>query len=160
MASSIDPTTALRALTPEELSADEKELQGVFASAPIAKLFGMKMDFNSQKGAICSLPYNPQLDHAFRMTHGGVFATILDTACWFTIAHAHKREDRVRIVTVDLTVKYFKSARKTSLRGVGRVIKKGMKIDVVEAFLIDDKNSVVGHATASFMIADPPSAKL
>jgi len=43
---SVDPTSALRVLSPDELSSDEKELQGVFASAPIAKLFGMRMDFN------------------------------------------------------------------------------------------------------------------
>ena len=43
---SIDPVTSLRVLSPDELSSDEKELQAVFAAAPIAKLFGMRMDFN------------------------------------------------------------------------------------------------------------------
>jgi acyl-coenzyme A thioesterase PaaI-like protein len=54
--------------------------------APIVKTFGMSLQYKVQGQAIWELPHNPGLDHAGGDVHGGIIATLLDNAGWFTAA--------------------------------------------------------------------------
>ncbi|HKZ51822.1 MAG TPA: PaaI family thioesterase [Candidatus Acidoferrales bacterium] len=58
-------------------------------TAPIARTFGMKLSYTDEGNAVIELPYNPALDHALGGIHGGIYATLLDSAGWFTAAAAH-----------------------------------------------------------------------
>ncbi|MDH5682297.1 MAG: PaaI family thioesterase [Spirochaetota bacterium] len=117
--------------------------------APIARTFGMTLSFNDEGSAIIDLPYNPDLDHAMGGIHGGIYATLVDNAGWFTSALSHK--PGYWIATSELSVHYFKPAMKCSLRAVGKMIKKGKRLDVVEVHLYDEHSSLVAHAVGSFM---------
>lgn len=129
----------------------EEELLNMFhVRAPISRYFGMKLSFTEDGSAIVDLPYNPNLDHALGGVHGGVYATMLDTAGWFTVALA--RENPRWIVTSEITVRYLESVERISLRAVGKVIRRGKRQDVAEMQLLDDEGRLVGHATGAFMI--------
>jgi acyl-coenzyme A thioesterase PaaI-like protein len=58
-------------------------------AAPIARLFGMRLSFTKEANAVIDLPYNPLPDHSSGGVHGGVYATMLDCAGWFTAAASH-----------------------------------------------------------------------
>jgi uncharacterized protein (TIGR00369 family) len=60
--------------------------------APIAHIFGMRLSFNQQREAIVDLPYNPALNHAQGGIHGGICATLLDSAGWFAAAASHAEQ--------------------------------------------------------------------
>ena len=117
---------------------------------PIARYFGMKLSFKEDGSAVIELPYNPNLDHGLGGVHGGVYATLLDTAGWFTAATA--QDIRSWVATADLSVRLLEVARKTSLRAEGRLIKAGKRQNIVEMSLYDDEERLVGYATGSFMI--------
>jgi uncharacterized protein (TIGR00369 family) len=129
----------------------EEELLNMFhARAPISRYFGMKLSFTEDGSAVVDLPYNPNLDHALGGVHGGVYATMLDTAGWFAVALA--RTDPSLVVTSEITVRYLEPVEKMSLRAVGKVIRRGKRQDVAEMHLLDEEGSLVGHATGAFMI--------
>ena len=68
-----------------------KELVRLFnEKAPIARYLGMRLSYTGEGNAVVVLPYNPNLDHALNGIHGGVYATMLDCAGWFTAAAAHE----------------------------------------------------------------------
>ena len=102
------------------MSTDRKEklLELFNQRAPIAKTFGMKLSFDVDDRANISLPYNPDLDHALGGVHGGVIATLLDNAGWFSCALAH--EGSGWVVTSEMSLHLFQPVKKSdldSLRG-------------------------------------------
>ncbi len=123
--------------------------------ARIARTFGMTLSFSPEGNAVFDLPYNPNLDHALDGIHGGVYATMLDNATWFTVAAA--QEQACWIATSDLTVHFLRPAEKTALRSVGRIIKAGKRQAVAEAHLYDGEGQLVGHGVGTFVVlADVP----
>ncbi len=117
---------------------------------PIARYFGMQLTFDEHDQAVVSLPYNPNLDHAMGAIHGGVYATMLDVAGWFTAAGG--REEPSWLVTSELSIHFLKPAKRTSLRAVGQMVKSGKHQDVVEMHLYDEQDRLVGHAVGTFVI--------
>ena len=128
-----------------------KELLHMFNQvAPIARTFGMRLSFDGEERAIVDLPYNPGLDHALGGVHGGVYATMLDTAGWFTAAAAHDVD--CWLATSEMSMHLLLPAERTSLRAVGRLIKRGKRQDVAEMRLYDGEGCLVAHATGTFII--------
>jgi len=118
--------------------------------APIAGTFGMKLSYNDAGQAIVDLPYNPGLDHALDGVHGGVYATMLDTAGWFTAAAAH--DEPCWLATSEMSMHLLRPVERTSLRAVGRLIKRGTRQDVAEMHLYDGDRRLVAHATGTFVL--------
>lgn len=118
--------------------------------APIAGTFGMSLSYNEEGQAVVDLPYNPGLDHALGGVHGGVYATMLDTAGWFTAAAAH--DGSCWLATSEMSVHLLLPVERTSLRAVGRLIKRGKRQHVAEMHLYDGDGRLVGHATGTFIL--------
>lgn len=118
--------------------------------APIAQTFGMRLSYTQEGSAVFDMPYNPNFDHALEGIHGGVYATLLDNAGWFTSAAA--QETGCWVATSDLSIRLLEAAQKTSLRSIGKLIKKGKRLDVVEMSLYDGKGRLVGHGTGTFIV--------
>jgi len=123
--------------------------------APIARTFGMTLSYTDDGSAVFDLPYNPNLNHALGGIHGGIYATMLDNATWFTVAAA--QESACWIATSELSVRLLRPAQKTALHSVGRIIKSGKRLSVAEGHLYDGDGQLVGHAVGTFVIiADMP----
>ena len=118
--------------------------------APIARTFGMVLSYDEEDRAIVDLPYNPALDHALGGVHGGVYATLLDTAGWFTAAAAH--DISCWLATTEMSVHLLAPVQRTSLRAVGQLIRQGRRQDVAEMRLYDGSDRLVGHATGTFVL--------
>jgi uncharacterized protein (TIGR00369 family) len=118
--------------------------------APIARYLGMRLSYNDEGQAIVDLPYNPDLDHALGGVHGGIYATLLDTAGWFTAAAAH--DEPCWLATAEMSVHFLAPATRTPLQAVGRLIKRGKRQDVAEMRLYDEQGRLVGHATGTFVL--------
>ena len=118
--------------------------------APIARSFGMSLSCHDGGQAVIDLPSNPDLDHAFGGVHGGVYATLLNSAGWFTAAAAH--DVGCWLATTEMSMHLLAPAAQTPLRAVGHLIKRGKRQDVAEMLLYDGEDRLIGHATGTFMI--------
>jgi len=135
----------------------EQELLTLFnGRAPIARLFGMRLSYTEHGEAVIDLPYNPDLDHALGSVHGGVYATLLDSAGWFAAAAGHELNSW--IATSEMSIHFLRPATHTALRALGRVLKTGKRQDIVEVFLYDEQDTLVGHAMGTFIVI--PSVRL
>ncbi len=122
-------------------------LVALFSRAPIVKSFGMEISYNADGEAVVGLPYNPALDSPVGI-HGGVMATMLDVAGWFTVA---TRFDHW-IATVDLHVQLVRHVEKTGLRASGKIIRVGSRLSTATMELRADDGELAAIGSATFSV--------
>ncbi|MBW2515472.1 MAG: PaaI family thioesterase [Deltaproteobacteria bacterium] len=98
----------------------------------------------------------------FGVVHGGVFASIIDAAAFWSVYYGIEDPD-VGITTVDLKLNYLAPAVTGKLIASGRQIKVGRTLGYAEAKVADQKGKVLAHGTSTLIIlpgkaieADPP----
>jgi uncharacterized protein (TIGR00369 family) len=129
---------------------------GVLPPPPIAETLGM-VDFSGERGAI-SVGLVPEHRHynPLGTVHGGVLATLLDTAAACSVHST--LEPGERYTSLDLSVKFLRPVTVESgrLRAVGKVVQRGRRTSLAEAQVFDAADRLVAHATSSCMIFTPP----
>lgn len=124
-----------------------QKLKDLFHGAPIAKSMGMTLDYNDQGQAIFKMPYHEGFNHALGGVHGGVYATLLDNAGWFTAALHYQ----TWIVTVEYSTRLLEGVVEEDLYSIGKLIRAGKRISTcsMELFTESEKLVAVGQATFS-----------
>jgi len=126
----------------------KKFLEAAFRGAPISQSMGMTLTYDSEGNATVFMPRHPGYDHGMRDTHGGVLATMLDNAGWFTVA----ARCRKTVVTADLHVRMLRGAKQQDLIATAQMIRSGGKLAVAEMRLASPDGELVATGTASFSI--------
>lgn len=129
-------------------SGRQKALADLFSRAPIKKTFGMELSFDEEHRAVFHLPHNPNLEHALHDTHGGVIATLLDNAGWFTAAVEYD----TWIATVELTVRLLEPARQEELRAVGTLLKAAKNIAIARMEVRSASDRLVATGAGTFAV--------
>jgi uncharacterized protein (TIGR00369 family) len=124
------------------------ELTALFSKAPIKATFGMELSFNENNEAVFDLPHNPGLEHGFRDTHGGILATLLDNAGWFTAAVHYD----TWIATLEMQMRLLEPARREDLRAVGRLQRAGSRFAVAEMEVRTTSGRLVATGSGTFAV--------
>ena len=127
-------------------------LADFFAHAPMKKTFGMELSFDEAGDATFRMPNNPAMHHSFRDTHGGVIATLLDNAGWFTAATRYDHW----VNTSELTVRLHEPAQQESLVAVGRVVRAGRRLCVAEMTVTSESGRLVATGSGCFVVSSRP----
>jgi acyl-CoA thioesterase len=123
-------------------------------SAPIITSLGSRLSYDDEGEAVWDMPYHPGFDHALEGVHGGVFATLLDNAGWFTVAPYYD----TWIATVEFQVRLLEHVRKRDLRAVGHLIKLGKRLATTRMeVLTADDGKIVAMGSGTFA---PTSVKI
>lgn len=85
----------------------------------------------------------------YGIVHGGVVATLVDTAT-FWAAFARLPAD-AGMVNVDLKLNYLKALSEGSLVAEGRCIRAGRSLSYAEAWIRSDEDALIAHGTSSLM---------
>src|SRR6266545_7298655 len=99
--------------------------------------------------AVIKLPYRQELTNGSGTIHGGVLATLADTAVAFALSTNF--DGKMGFATADLTIHFFRRA-KTDLRARARIVKKGRRINVGEVEVVDSDDFLVARALTSFLL--------
>jgi uncharacterized protein (TIGR00369 family) len=129
---------------------NDKRLQNYliwyFSTSGIKKTFGMDLSFSDQGQAVFTQPYNPGLDHARGAVHGGVIATLLDNAGWFSAATLYGRW----VNTVELGIHLLEPVSKEVLIATGEVIRKGGRLAVARSEVRTQDGRLIAIGTGTF----------
>ena len=87
----------------------------------------------------------------FGLVHGGVFASIIDTAASWALFYAIENHD-AGMTSVDLKLNYLAPVTAGKLIAKGRQIKMGKTLGYAEAEVTDDTGKLVAHGTSTIMI--------
>ncbi len=85
----------------------------------------------------------------FRIVHGGVIATLIDTATFWAAFAPLPEEDG--LVNVDLKLNYLSAVRSGRLTATGRLIRGGRTISYAEATITGADGEMVAHGTSTLM---------
>jgi uncharacterized protein (TIGR00369 family) len=131
------------------LDRSEAIVRGDASPPPIARLIGF--DLISVKPGEAVIEFQATELHANPMgtLHGGVLCDIADAA--MGIAYSANLDDGESFATLELKINFLKPVWKARLRAVGRVIKQGCTVGLVECDITDEKESLVAHATSTCM---------
>lgn len=130
---------------------------GDLPAPPVTHLLGMERLTVPEAGTVIG-ELDPQEFHYNPLggVHGGVIATLLDTATGCAV-HSTLPAG-YGYTTIDLTTKFLRPVSTASgrLRCVGTVLSKGRRTALAEAKLTDAAGRLVAHATSSCLIFEMP----
>jgi uncharacterized protein (TIGR00369 family) len=164
-----DPTTRQRTTTWEDPSASAAHLgsesglammqalfDGKIPPPPIGATLGFDLDSVEDGRAVFSLEpaehhYNP-----IGSVHGGVFATLLDSAAGCAVHST--LPPGVGYTSVDLNVKFLRPMTAATGRVTceGRVVNRGRRLVLAEAAITDGTGRLLATATSSCLLFDLP----
>lgn len=124
----------------------------LFAHADLARRMGMTLRFDDELRAVVELPYGPHLDHALGQVHGGVFATLVDTAAWFTAAARYD----TWLATIEFETRLLAPVEAEDLVAIGTLIRAGNRIATASAE-VRTESGIVAVGTGSCTVTGLPA---
>ncbi len=102
--------------------------------------------------AILRLPFRPDLTNDGSYYHGGVIASVLDTAGAAAAWSNHDFNKGQRASTVAMSVQYVGACRKADLICHARAVRRGKELTFTEITATDPEGTVVAHALQTYRI--------
>ncbi|MBX3281752.1 MAG: PaaI family thioesterase [Acidobacteria bacterium] len=112
--------------------------QSVLADLPFAKLMGMRLVDMKLDEATIELEMRDDLRQPSGIMHGGVTATLIDTAMAFAVRT--RLEPDTATATIDLTVHYLRPHLEGPLFCTAKVVRAGRRIFSVSADVTAKEN--------------------
>lgn len=116
---------------------------------PISRLLHPTLEALSLDYCELKMPFREEVTNGFGVIHGGILATLADSAMAFALATNFDGE--MDFATADLTIHYFKRAR-TDVTARARVIKKGRNVNVGLVEIYDAAQDLVATVLTSFVL--------
>jgi uncharacterized protein (TIGR00369 family) len=117
--------------------------------APFPQLVGMRLDAIGIDSATILLDLDRRHQQPFGVVHGGVLATLIDTAT-FWAAFLRLPED-AGLVNIDLKLNYLQPAGAGRLTAVGHCLRPGRTLSYTEAHVYDEQGDLLAHGTSTLM---------
>jgi uncharacterized protein (TIGR00369 family) len=137
-------------------------VNGLINSSPYFQLLSMKVVEVGVGFSLLEIDLDRKHLQPFGFVHGGVFASIIDAACFWALFHGIE-DPNAGATTVDLKVNYLAPAASGKLIAKGRRIKLGRTLGYAEASVTDEAGKLLAHGTSTLMIlpentlaTDPP----
>lgn len=126
-----------------------RALQDLIRDAPFPRLMGMRLEAIDIDSATIVLDIDERHFQPFGIVHGGVLATLIDTAT-FWAAFLRLPAD-VGLVNIDLKLNYLQPATAGRLTATGRCIRPGRTLSYTEAHVHDARGELLAHGTSTLM---------
>ncbi|MEU3421567.1 PaaI family thioesterase [Streptomyces murinus] len=118
----------------------------------IGRLLGMRFDEVEHGRVVVSLDTRPDFANPLGTVHGGIAATLLDSAMGCAV-HTTLPAG-VGYTTLELKVNYIRAARTDgqTLKAEGTVIHAGRRTATAEGKVLDDQGKLIAHATTTCIV--------
>ena len=117
-------------------------------SLPFAKLIGMRLEALRMDEAVISIKMRDDLRQPSGVLHGGVTATLIDTAMAFAVRT--RLEPQAATATIDLTVHYLRPLVKGRAICTGRVVRAGKRVFTVSADVHNDEGKLIATGLSTY----------
>lgn len=108
------------------------------------ELLELELDY-----CVLGLKYRFEVTNGSSTMHGGVLATLADTAVAFALSTNF--DGKMGFATTDLTIHFLRRA-KTDVRARARILKKGRRVTVGEVDIVDADGHDVARVLTSFLL--------
>ena len=126
-----------------------EELIDVVKTSPYPSHMAMHLAAIDMASAEIVLETGPCHLQPFGIVHGGVLATLIDTATFWAVFM--RIPEDAGLVNIDLKLNYLKPVVNGRLTARGRAIRSGKSISYAEAGVLDADGGMVAHGTSTLM---------
>lgn len=117
-------------------------------SLPFARLIGMRLVDLRPGEAVISIEMRDDLRQPSGVLHGGVTATLIDTAMAFAVRTQLAIDDAT--ATIDLTVHYLRPHITGTFICTATVVRAGKRIFTVSADVVNDDGKLIATAISTY----------
>ena len=116
---------------------------------PIARLIGFTLTEMAPGRGVIEFDAGPQHANPMGTLHGGVLCDIADAA--MGMAYASTLGEGETFTTLELKINFLKPVRTGKLRAIGRVVRAGRTVGLVECDIVDEQDALVARASSTCM---------
>lgn len=120
----------------------------VLHNLPFAKLLGMRLVDLRLDEAVMKIEMRDYLRQPSGVLHGGVTATLIDTAMAFAVRTRLPEEEAT--ATIDLTVHYLRPHVEGVVTCTAKVVRAGKRIFTVSADVVNDQGKLVATGISTY----------
>ncbi|MBA3804284.1 MAG: PaaI family thioesterase [Acidobacteria bacterium] len=136
---------------PASLSRAENErLREIIKTIPFVQLLGIELEEIERGAATLRLELRDELMRNGGITHGGVIASLIDTASAFAVMS--QLEPGKSTTTIDLTIQYLRPLTEGVARAHARVLRAGRRVAVVSVDVTNDAEVLAATALTSYLM--------
>jgi uncharacterized protein (TIGR00369 family) len=135
----------------------ERLLKGEIPPPPIAQLIGFTLTALEPGKATVEFKAGQQHTNPMGTLHGGVLCDVADAAMGMAYASTLARGES--FTTLELKINFLKPIWHAKLQAVGRVVKKGQAISLVECDVLDQDGQLVARAVSTCMTLHEDKAR-
>lgn len=126
-----------------------QQLIHVVNTSPYPRHMSMRLAAIDYDQADIELEIGPCHFQPYGIVHGGVVATLIDTATFWAVYMRIPEADG--LVNIDLKLNYLKPVMNGTLKAEGRAIRSGNSICYAEAKVLDTAGELIAHGTSTLM---------
>lgn len=136
----------MKRLNPDYVAAVRKGIR----SAPYFELLSMSVQALAWGEATLEITAQQKHLQPYGIVHGGVFASLIDAACfWAAFSQA---PEGVGMTTVDLKLNYLAPHASGPMIGKGRCLRAGGTLYLSEASITDAEGKLLAHGLSTLMV--------
>lgn len=116
---------------------------------PIAHLLGFVPGFSATGEPVVEFEATERHANPMGTLHGGVLCDLADLA--MGMAYASALAPGESFTSLELKINFLKPVWRAKLRAVGRVVKQGKTVGLVECDITDEQGALVARATSTIL---------
>jgi uncharacterized protein (TIGR00369 family) len=147
-----DGDTVRPALTDDEQRARRAAIAELMPTTPFLAGLGVRFDRYEPDDVVLRLPFRADLTNDGVVYHGGVIASLMDTAGAAAAWSNHDFDKGARASTVSISIQYVGAARQSDLLCHARAVKRGRELIFCELRTTDADGAVVAHGLLTYRI--------
>jgi uncharacterized protein (TIGR00369 family) len=136
-------------MTPELTDEQRRRVEHAREAVPFLKLLGIEVESVGPGTATLVVPVREELMRNDGIIHGGVMASLIDSAFAFAIIPI--LDDGERTVTVDLTIHYLRPVSSGVAKATARIVRLGRRVITVSAELFDENEKLAATALSTYL---------
>ena len=125
-----------------------RRVEAAFASVPFIHFLGLELGDVERGAATLYLDVRDELRQVRGLLHGGVTASLIDTAAAFAIISTLSEGEST--ATVDLTIHYMRPLLSGRLKAHARVLRAGRRLLTVTVDIQDEAGNVAATALTTY----------
>jgi acyl-CoA thioesterase len=123
--------------------------------APFERFLGIEIEEKGDRKAVIKMPYQKRLTNPMGTIHGGVIASLADTA--MAIAAKSILPPGVNCYTAKFQIKYKSQAKTGMIWAKAKVKENRKRLLYMEATVTNESEEVIAFADATFMVTNQVS---
>ncbi len=139
-------------LSSEQQQQRRRAVRDLMPTTPFLAGLGVVFDRYEPDDVALRLPFRVDLTNDGSFFHGGVIASVIDTAGAAAAWSDHDFDKGARASTIAMSIQYVGAAKRSDLVCHARTVRRGRELIFTEITATDAEGSTVAHAVQTYRI--------